>query len=149
MRKPDGAGGLSNTRQLLSFFFIAIGVSAALAYIGGFWSVMDGSVGSNFAWEYLAFGPIYLAPFYAIFLVLGGLLVGLPALGVLRSTGRSTNPRWLIPVGLISGGVTGLIFFGLWLGPETGGTGGLFGALGGVMSAAAWYLSVERYLEDA
>ncbi|MFW2349048.1 hypothetical protein [Qipengyuania sp.] len=140
---------MSKFRQIISIFLIAIVVSAALAYMGGLWSVLDGSVGSNFAWEYLVFGPIYLAPFYAIFLVLGGLLVGLPTLGVLRHTGHSTNPRWLIPVGLISGGLTGLFVFGAWLGPAALVTGGVFGALGGMLSAAAWYLIVERHLENA
>jgi hypothetical protein len=132
---------LSYTRLIVSFLLIAVVVSAALAYVGAIIATLGDAITD---WEYLVFGPIFVAPFYAIFLVLGGLIFGMPTLVILRRNGLSTDPRWLIPSGAFAGMTAGLVLLGGWLGFGTFFFAVPFGLLGGLMSATLWYLIVEK-----
>ena len=137
---------MSSKKLILSFVIIAIVVSVALAYLGAFISPWKGLEASVFT---LLFGPLMLVPFYAVFVLLGGILLGLPTLIVLRRLGLSLNPIAFVFIGTSVGAAAGALLLGAWFGLAVLNLGMGFGAAGGGIAALLWFYMVELKVRHA
>ena len=129
-------------RPVASFLLIAVVVSIALAYVGAFFSWSDDvSLPSPIE---LLFGPLAVAPIYALFVSMGGIVFGLPALLGVRKLGFARYRVALIVVGTSVGMVAAAVILLGWLGLIAVPLIVALGAVGGGLAAAMWYELVEK-----
>jgi hypothetical protein len=134
-------------RPIASFLLTAVVVSIALAYVGAFVSWADDlSLPSPFE---LLFGPLVAVPFYALFVSVGGLVFGFPALLGLRKLGLARSRARLVAAGTSVGVVAASVILLGWLGLVAVPIIVALGGVGGGLAAALWYeLEEKRKVHD-
>lgn len=133
---------MTTFRPIASFVLIAVLVSIALAYVGAIISWIDNTrLPSPVV---LLLGPLVVAPFYALFVSVGGVLFGLPMLLSLRKLGLAHNRAFLIAAGTSVGIVAASVILLGWLGLVAVPIVVALGAIGGGLAAALWFELEEK-----
>jgi hypothetical protein len=134
---------VSTAKQALAFFLVAGIVSVILAY----GSVLISSLEYGFRNLDLAeglFGPLIQVPIWAGFLVVGGLMFGLPTLLILRKKNLALRRSWLVSAGVVVGAGASAVLLASWLGVAVIPIALGLGAVGGGLSALMWFEFVEK-----
>lgn len=137
---------MSTAKQALGFLLVAGIVSVFLAYAGAIASSFDDGF-RDFDLLKGLFAPLLLVPIYAVFVMAGGLIVGLPALLVMRETNLASRRAVLVPAGLVLGAGASVALLATWLGIAVIPIALSFGAASGGLSALLWWNFVERHRE--
>jgi drug/metabolite transporter (DMT)-like permease len=134
---------VSGTRKAFAFLLVAGIVSVFLAYAG--------VVISSFYYGFRNlnpmegfFGPLIQVPIWAGFLVVGGLIFGLPTLLILRRKNLASRRSWLVLTGIVVGAGASALLLATWLGLAVIPLALSLGAVGGGLSALLWFELVEK-----
>lgn len=140
--------GLSEpaARAVSSFLKVsALASLTAAGYLSAAWLLDGDTSGAQRGPVDFIFGLFFAAAVCFPFVVVGGLLFGLPIHLFLARTGKVTLSTYLI-AGVLGGGLAGALILGAFLG-----TGSVFaraaglGAVAGIVSSALWWkLQVAR-----
>jgi hypothetical protein len=134
---------VSGGKQALAFLLVAAIVSVFLAYAGVLISSLEYGFHNLDLREGLL-GPLTQVPIWAGFLVVGGLMFGLPTLAILRKKDLASRRSWLVPAGVVVGAGASAVLLVTWLGLAVLPIALSLGAVGGGLSALLWFELVEK-----
>ncbi|MBA4050532.1 MAG: hypothetical protein C0472_01355 [Erythrobacter sp.] len=134
---------MSFAKQALAFLLVAAVVSVFLAYAGILTSSLEHGFHNLDLREGLL-GPLIQVPIWAGFLVVGGLMFGLPTLVILRKKDLASRRSWLVSAGTVVGAGASAVLLATWLGLAVLPIALSLGAVGGGLSALLWFELVEK-----
>jgi hypothetical protein len=134
---------VSTAKQALAFLLVAGIASVILAYGSFLFFGLEDGFRDLDLMEWL-YGPVIQVPIWAGFLVVGGLMFGLPTLLMLRMKNLASHRSWLVSAGIVVGAGASAVLLATWLGLAVIPIALSLGAAGGGLSALLWFELVER-----